>query len=39
MIAFSIVLLPLIWTGRYLSRPEGLALIMGYAAYLWLLWP
>jgi len=39
MIAFSIVLLPLIWTGRHLSRPEGLALIMGYAAYLWLLWP
>ncbi|MFW5734978.1 MAG: hypothetical protein ACOCWR_07965 [Oceanidesulfovibrio sp.] len=39
MLAFAIVLLPLLWTGRTLSRQEGGALLLGYGAYLWILWP
>ena len=39
MTAFSIVLLPLLWTGRKLQRWEGGLLMSGYIVYLWTLWP
>ncbi len=39
MLAFAIALLPLLWTGRTLSRPEGVMLLVGYGVYLWVLWP
>jgi len=39
MVAFSALLLPLLWTGLLLRRLEGGALLLGYAAYVWALWP
>ncbi len=39
MVAFSVGLIPLLWTGRKLQRVEGALLLAGYACYLWLLWP
>lgn len=39
MVAISIVLFVLCWTGRGLSRGEGAALLAGYGVYLWLIWP
>ncbi len=33
MLATAAILLPLLYTGRRLSRPEGAALLAGYAAY------
>lgn len=36
MVGFSIAVLPLLWTGRRLQRWEGMMLLAGYAAYLWL---
>ena len=39
MALFSVAMLPLIWSGYLLRRWEGLVLLLGYAAYLWALWP
>jgi len=39
MIAFSLLLVPLLYTGRILHRLEGLSLLAVYALYLYLLWP
>jgi cation:H+ antiporter len=39
MIAFSVALLPMLWTGRRLQRLEGGLLLAGYVGYLWTLWP
>jgi cation:H+ antiporter len=39
MAAFSVGLLPLLWTGRRLHRLEGALLLVGYACYLWMRWP
>lgn len=39
MIAFSAVLLPIIWTGRRFERWEGALLLAGYGGFLWHLWP
>ncbi|MCU0911507.1 MAG: calcium/sodium antiporter [Rhodobacteraceae bacterium] len=39
MLAASVVLLAMLWTGRRLSRAEGLMLLAGYGAYLWWIWP
>ena len=39
MVAFAIMLLPLLATGRKLQRGEGLLLLAGYGLYLWYRWP
>ena len=39
MIVFSVLLLPLLWTGRTLHRIEGGLLLALYGLYLWHLWP
>lgn len=39
MVAASLILVPLALTGMRVSRREGAALLGGYAAYLWWLWP
>lgn len=39
MIAFSLLLLPLLYTGRVLHRLEGALLLGIYGVYLFLLWP
>jgi len=39
MVAFSIILLPLMHTGNKIQRWEGLLLLIGYGTYLSLLWP
>jgi len=39
MVGFSILLLPLMWTGLTLRRIEGIVLILFYFAYLYYLWP
>lgn len=39
MLGFSLLLLPLLYTGRILHRIEGIALLLLYGGYLWLLWP
>jgi cation:H+ antiporter len=39
MVAYAMVLLPLLWTGRQLQRWEGGLLMVGYFVYLWRLWP
>jgi len=39
MVAFSMILLPLLYTGAKLQRWEGGLLLLGYGAYLWRLWP
>ena len=39
MVAFSIALLPLLYTGLKLQRLEGALLLSGFGAYLYFLWP
>ncbi|TGY90378.1 calcium/sodium antiporter [Marinicauda algicola] len=39
MLAVSVVLLAMLWTGRRLSRIEGAILFAGYLAYVWAIWP
>jgi cation:H+ antiporter len=39
MVAFSLLLLPLLYTGRVLHRVEGGLLLALYGGYLWILWP
>jgi len=39
MIGFSLLLLPLLYTGRMLHRIEGVLLLVVYGGYLWVLWP
>lgn len=39
MCAFTLVLLPIAWTGFRIVRWEGALLLAGYGAYLWKLWP
>ena len=39
MVGFSLLLLPLLFTGRILSRMEGGVLLALYGGYLYLLWP
>lgn len=39
VILYSVLLLPLIFTGRKLIRIEGVFLLSVYGIYLWLLWP
>lgn len=39
MVAFSVALLPLLYTDLKLQRWEGALLLLGYGAYLWTLWP
>lgn len=39
MMIFSVLLIPLLYTGRVLLRAEGAILLGLYGAYLWLLWP
>ncbi len=39
MIGFSLLILPLLWTGRVLHRIEGVLLLIGYGVYLWWIWP
>jgi cation:H+ antiporter len=39
MVVFSVLLLPLAWTGKILKRWEGCLLLFGYGLYLWWLWP
>lgn len=34
MLGFAVVLLPMMWTGRRISRPEGGLLLAGYGLYL-----
>jgi len=34
MAAFTAVLLPMMWTGRRLVRPEAVVLLTGYVGYL-----
>ncbi len=39
MISFAVILLPMAWSGRTLSRPEGTVLLLGYLSYMAYLWP
>ena len=39
MIAASLAVVGLAWTGLRISRREGALLLAGYAIYLWALWP
>lgn len=39
MIAFTALLIPLLYTGRLLHRIEGVALLVLYGVYLSILWP
>lgn len=39
MIGFTVLLFPLLYTGRVLSRIEGAALLALYGVYLYILWP
>lgn len=39
VILFSLLLFPLLYTGKKLVRMEGGLLLAIYAAYLWMLWP
>lgn len=39
MIVFTVILIPLLYTGRLLHRLEGALLLLLYAAYLFVLWP
>ncbi|MBC2595454.1 calcium/sodium antiporter [Ruficoccus amylovorans] len=39
VIVFTVLLLPLLYTGRRLIRLEGLLLLAVYGLYLWMLWP
>jgi cation:H+ antiporter len=37
MVAFSVALLPLSWTGKRIERWEGVILVAGYLAFTWIL--
>ena len=37
MVAAALVVMPFIWSGRAIGRIAGLALLLGYAIYIWLL--
>jgi len=39
MIIFTVILIPLLYTGRLLHRIEGGVLLLLYGAYLYILWP
>lgn len=39
MIGFSLLLLPILWTGRIIGRSEGALLLAGYGIYLFMIWP
>jgi len=39
MPAFAVAAVPLLWTRRRLMRWEGAVLLLGYGAYLWMVWP
>lgn len=39
MLAASVLLMVLLYTGRRLSRSEGALLFAGYLVYLWWIWP
>ena len=39
MIIFTVLLIPLLYTGRVLHRLEGLLLLALYGVYLYMLWP
>lgn len=39
MIVLTVLLIPLLFTGRLLHRLEGVALLLLYGAYLYVLWP
>lgn len=39
MLAFAAAVLPMFWTSRRVIRIEGVLLLSGYGAYLWVLWP
>jgi cation:H+ antiporter len=39
MIVFTILLIPLLYTGRLLHRIEGATLLTLYSVYLFILWP
>ncbi len=39
MISFAVILLPMAWSGRILSRPEGTVLLLGYLSYMAYIWP
>jgi cation:H+ antiporter len=39
MLGVSVALLAILYTGRRVSRSEGAALLAGYLAYLWWIWP
>ncbi|OBY24810.1 calcium/sodium antiporter [Leisingera sp. JC1] len=39
MLGVTLGFLTLAWTGLRVSRREGAALLVGYAAYVWWLWP
>lgn len=39
MIVASLLLLAFAWTGLRIGRREGVLLIVGYAVYVWLIWP
>ncbi|MBL8858393.1 MAG: calcium/sodium antiporter [Planctomycetes bacterium] len=38
-LAFAVLLLPILWSGRRLQRWEGALLVLGYGVYVALLWP
>lgn len=39
MVGFSLVLFPIIWSGRRFERWEGAVLLAGYVLYVWRIWP
>ena len=39
LVVFAVILLPMAWSGRTLSRPEGSILLLGYAGYMAYIWP
>lgn len=39
MVLFSALLIPLLYSGRVLHRAEGLALLLAYGVYFFVLWP
>lgn len=39
MIGFAVILLPMAWSGKTLSRPEGTVLLLGYLSYMAYVWP
>jgi len=39
MIGFTLLLIPLLYTGRLLHRLEGCGLLLLYGVYVFLLWP